>query len=77
MNSSPLIDIFKRAESWPAEDQLELIQAATYIERRHESNFQVSDDDWKIVDARIEAAKLSGLASEQEVSALFSKYRAA
>jgi hypothetical protein len=37
----------------------------------------LNDNDWKIIDAHIEAAKLGGLASEREVEALFNKYRAA
>jgi hypothetical protein len=77
MNSSPLKDIFVRAESWPVEDQIELLRAAAYIENKHSPEFKIDDDDWKIVDARIEAAKLSGLASEKEIEALFNKYRAA
>jgi hypothetical protein len=77
MNSSPLKEIFARAESWSAEDQHELMQAATYIERKQSADFQLNDDDWKIIAARLEAAKLGGLASEREVSTMFNKYRAA
>jgi uncharacterized protein (DUF1778 family) len=77
MNSSPLKEIFARAETWSAEDQHELVQAAAYIEQKQAADFQLNDDDWKIIDARLEAAKLGGFASEKEVSTVFHKYRAA
>jgi hypothetical protein len=77
MNSSPLKEIFARAESWPEADKIELLQAATYIEKKQASDFQLHDDDWKIIDARTAAAKLNGLASDADVKLVLQKFRAA
>ncbi len=77
MNSAALREILDRAETWPAEDQEELVRAALYIERRNSNEFMLTGDDWKIIDARLEAARLGGIAAEEEVSAVFNKYRTA
>lgn len=77
MNSSALREILDRAETWPAEDQEELVRAALYIERRNSSEFTLTGEDWKIIDARLEAARLGGIASDEEVSTVFNKYRTA
>jgi hypothetical protein len=76
MNSA-LKEIVKRAENWSEHDQMELVKAALFIEQKHNQDFQLNGDDWKIIDARKQAAELSGLASDAEVAALFNKYRAA
>src|SRR5665213_752422 len=77
MNSVSLKEVLSRAESWPVEDQNELIQAAAFIEQKHHADFQLDDADWKIIDARIKASKLNGLASDEDVAKVFGKYRAA
>lgn len=77
MNSSALREILDRVETWPAEDQEELVRAALYIERRNSSDFTLSGDDWKIIDARLAAARLGAIASDEEMSAVFNKYRTA
>ncbi len=76
MNSA-LKEIVKRAGNWSEQDQMELVQAALYIEQKHKADFQLNSDDWKIIDARKQAAEISGLANDSEVTALFGKYRAA
>lgn len=76
MKSTALKDILRRADNWPAEDQQELVQAALHIERRHMPDFELSDVDWKIIEARLEAARLGAIATDAEVEAVFSKYRA-
>jgi len=77
MNATILKDILRRAESWPEKDQEELVRAALYIERRHSSDFDLSDDDWKIIDARLEPARLGEIASDEDVNAVLGKYRTA
>ena len=77
MNSPALKDVLDRAETWPTEDQEELIKAALYIEQRHSGEFVLSHEDWKIIDARLEAARLGAIATDEEVAAVFGKYRTA
>ena len=77
MNSIALKDVLHLAENWSAEDQEELVRAALYIEQRQSGEFELDSNDWSIIDARLEAARLSGLATDEEVEAVFRKYRAA
>ncbi|MGQ0484048.1 MAG: hypothetical protein ACT4SY_01650 [Hyphomicrobiales bacterium] len=77
MNSTALKDVLKRAETWPVEDQEELLRAALYIEQRHSGDFAMTGEDWKIIDARLEAARLGAIASDEEVASVLGKYRTA
>ena len=77
MNASALKEIFNRAENWPVEDQEELVKVARYIEQRQSSGFDLDAEDWKIIDARLEAARLGDIASDAEVASFFGKHRAA
>lgn len=77
MKSTALKDVLHRAEKWTAEDQEELVQAALYIEKRQSAEFKLDGDDWAIIEARLEAARLGDVATEAEVESMFSKYRAA
>lgn len=77
MNSIALKDILHRAENWSDEDKQELMRAALYIEQRQAHNFDITRDDWSIIEARLEAARLGAIATDEEVEAVFSKYRAA
>ena len=77
MNSIALKDILQRAENWSEEDQEELMRAALYIEKRHAADFELSKDDRKIIEARLEASQLGSIATDEEVEAVFGKYRPA
>ena len=77
MSSFALKDILNLAESWPESDKQELMQVALYIEQRQARDFDITSDDWLIIDARLEAARLGAIASDAEVETIFGKYRAA
>ena len=77
MNSTALKDVLRLAESWSQEDKDELLRAALYIEQRHSHEFELTSEDWTIIEARLEAARLGAIASDEEVEAVFGKYRAA
>jgi predicted transcriptional regulator len=38
---------------------------------------QLTDEDWNIIDARIEAARRGEIATDEEVAAVLGKYRPA
>ena len=57
MSSFALKDILNLAESWPESDKQELMQVALYIEQRQARDFDITSDDWLIIDARLEAAR--------------------
>jgi hypothetical protein len=77
MTALALKDLMKRAKTWSEEDQEKLVQAARMIEDQHASGFDLTPADWKIIDARIEAAVQGGIATDEETEAFFAKYRRA
>ncbi len=74
MSANALIDVLERAKAWPEEDQEELIVLAYAIDRRHASVPEITDAEWKIIDARDQA---NDLATDAEVQAHFAKYKTA
>ena len=70
MISAVLKDILLRAENWPAENQEELMRAALYIEQRHSGDFTLTSGDRKIMNERLEAAKLGALPADEEFDAV-------
>jgi uncharacterized membrane protein len=69
-----LKDIFARAEKWPVDAQLQLLRVAEVIEQNQKSDFELTEEDWKIIDERVAHGEI---ATDAEVEAVFSKYRMA
>ncbi|HXF89948.1 MAG TPA: hypothetical protein VNK48_16485 [Xanthobacteraceae bacterium] len=63
-------NILERVAAWPEEDQEELAALAREIEARRTGVYQLSDDE----KAAIEAARRSGLASDDSVAAFWRRY---
>jgi hypothetical protein len=74
---SALKDVLDRAKHWPTSAQEELVRAALIIERNQDAVFDLTEDDWKIIDERIAAAAAGDIATDTEVEAVFGKYRLA
>jgi hypothetical protein len=62
-------DILERIATWPREDQEELAEVAREIEGRRNGVYVLSDDE----KAAIEAARRSGIASDDEVAAFWKR----
>jgi hypothetical protein len=77
MKDAKLIDVLERAESWPVEDRAKLVAAARLIEAQRESGFDLSAEDWRIIDERVASANRGEIASEEETADFFRKYRSA
>ncbi len=71
---SALKDVLDRAQHWPVSAQEELVRAAMIIERNQEANFDLTAEDWKIIDERIAAAARGEIATDAEAEAVFGKY---
>jgi hypothetical protein len=70
---SPAIkEMLQKVESWPEEDQQELAELARDIEARRSGVYRASEDELQALDE----ADRSGIASEQEVEAVFRSFRA-
>lgn len=66
-----------RAESWSEQDQEELAQVVLEIEARRHGVYHASNDDLKAIDEALAAIERGEIASDQEVEAVFAKYRRA
>jgi hypothetical protein len=65
--------ILERVAAWPEQDQEELAALASEIEARRTGIYQLSDDE----KAAIDAARRSGLASDDGIAAFWKRYGAA
>jgi len=69
MNAS-VKNILERVAAWPEEDQEELAALAREIEARRTGVYELSDEE----KAALDAARRSGLASEDVVAAFWKRY---
>ena len=65
-------DILQRVGTWPDEDQEELAELAREIEARRTGSYSLSEDE----KTSIEAARRSGIASDDKVAAFWKRYLA-
>jgi hypothetical protein len=66
-------NILERIAAWPEEDQEELAALALEIEARRTGVYELTDDER----ASIDAARRSGLASDDAIAAFWKRYGAA
>jgi hypothetical protein len=69
--------VLARAESWSEQDQEELAQVVLEIEARRHGVYHASPDELKAIDEGLAAIERGEIASDQEVEAVFAKYRRA
>ena len=65
-------DILQRVGTWPEEDQEELAELAREIDARRTGSYTLSEDEKK----SIEAARRSGIASDDKVAAFWKRHLA-
>lgn len=77
MKTKTLVDVLERVESWPAEAQDELAQIALEIEAGLSDDlYEPTDEELAGIDRGIRAAEEGRFASEEQVEAVFAKFRA-
>ena len=76
MNIS-LKKMLARAENWSEQDQEELAQVALEIEARRHGLYHASPDELKAIDEALASVVRGEIASDEEVEAVFAKYRRA
>lgn len=69
-----LVEVMERASLWPPQDRAKLVAVARLIEAQHGAQDELTAEDWRIIDERVEAAERGAIASEPEVFNLFRKY---
>jgi len=67
--------VLARAENWSEQDQEELAQVALEIEARRHGVYHASADELKAIDEGLAAIARGEIASDEEVEAVFAKYR--
>jgi predicted transcriptional regulator len=72
-----LKNVLARAESWSEQDQEELAQVALEIEARRHGLYHASAEELKAIDEALAAVARGEIATDEEVEALFAKYRSA
>jgi hypothetical protein len=71
MSKDQLREILERVLTWPAEDQERVARFVHEIER-HRNTDDLTEEEWKIIEKR---ALRRELASDDEVEAIFARYR--
>lgn len=75
--NAELRTMLARIERWPEEDQEELAQIALEIEARRQGVYQATPDELRAIDEALAAVERGEVASDEEVEAVFAKYRRA
>ena len=67
--------LMKRAASWPEEAQAELVRFMIDTEAKHFGVFRLDDEDRARIERSLAAADRGEFATDEEVAALFRRYR--
>ena len=68
-------DILRRIDTWPAEDQQELLEAAMEIESRRVDVYQLSDDERAAIERGLADMREGRFASDEAIAEIFRKAR--
>ena len=70
-----LKDLLPRINSWPAEDQEALVEAARGIEAERNGAYRASKEELAAIDRGLEEARRGDFAVAQEISEVRSRFR--
>jgi hypothetical protein len=77
MVAKALKDILTRVETWPEEAQEEAAASLQALEEELLVPYELTDADKAAIDRGLEAVRKRDIATDQEVEAVFAKYRQA
>jgi predicted transcriptional regulator len=67
--------VLSRVERWPEDDQYELAQIALEIEARRHGAYDATPQELEAIDEALAAVARGEIASDEELEAVFAKYR--
>jgi predicted transcriptional regulator len=67
--------LLEEVESWPVEDQEELVEYAREIEARRTGVYRLSEAEREAIERSLEDVRAGRFASDEEVAAIFRKAR--
>jgi len=70
-----LQEVLKQAETWPAEAQEELADAALEIAAGLKEEYQATDEELAGIDRGLDDARQGRFATDEQVKAAFDKFR--
>jgi hypothetical protein len=70
-------NVLSRVANWPEEDQDELAQIALEIEARRHGVYEATPEELRAIDEALAAVARGEIASDEQVDAVFAKYRKA
>jgi predicted transcriptional regulator len=73
--NAKLKDIINRVETWPPEAQEELAEVALAIEAQLKEDLTLSPEDLEAIDRGLQDAADGRFATDEQVEAVFAKYR--
>ena len=73
--SKTLDALMERAASWPEEAQAELVRFMIDTEAKHFGVYRLSEEERARIEQSLAAADRGEFASDEEVAALFRRYR--
>jgi predicted transcriptional regulator len=77
MMNADLKSMLDRVTTWPEEDQEELAQIALEIEARRHGVYHATPEESAAIDEALAADARGEVANEEQVKAVFAKYRRA
>jgi hypothetical protein len=76
MTKQGLDILLERVATWPAEAQEELLRSLAEIEKRHLGVYRLDDQERAAVRRGLQEMREGKLASDEDVAAVFARYRA-
>lgn len=76
MTKQGLEILLERVAAWPEAAQQELVEQIAAIEARHDVIYRLSDDEREAVNRGLADIRAGRYAGDDEIAALFDRYRA-
>ncbi|MEX2035007.1 MAG: hypothetical protein WEA28_07435 [Xanthobacteraceae bacterium] len=73
--NAKLKDIMERVGDWPEEAQEQALELLLALEQEYAEPYELSDEDTAAIDRGLEDARQGRFATDEQIEALFKRYR--